>query len=367
MWFKNKLNEEVATLKKQLETEREQYQTQITQLQSQYDEKSAQLDSYKVGIQGQLAVFSSQLKGGTMLDGVRDGLSKSAYSLIDEQQKLSSLDEVFLQTKTALGSLAARASNINRLADESETSISELNQSVHSINGLVTSIQSISDQTNLLALNAAIEAARAGEAGRGFSVVADEVRALAAKAYEASAQIEKLVLQVITQTEGIKHAIVENKTSAAEVSASSEQIDQVVNKVLSSSQEMQGVINSTSIRAFLDTVKLDHVVWKNKVYCLVDDDNFEELPNQHTECRMGKWYFEGEGAAKYSHLPSFKKLDKPHEMVHSSGRAAISSGKNKDLDAMAEHLDRMEAESEQVSYFLEELYQEYIQELERHV
>ena len=48
-----------------------QYQTQITQLQSQYDEKSAQLDSYKVGIQGQLAVFSSQLKGGTMLDGVR--------------------------------------------------------------------------------------------------------------------------------------------------------------------------------------------------------------------------------------------------------------------------------------------------------
>ena len=269
MWFKNKLNEEVATLKKQLETEREQYQTQITQLQSQYDEKSAQLDSYKVGIQGQLAVFSSQLKGGTMLDGVRDGLSKSAYSLIDEQQKLSSLDEVFLQTKTALGSLAARASNRNRLADESETSISELNQSVHSINGLVTSIQSISDQTNLLALNAAIEAARAGEAGRGFSVVADEVRALAAKAYEASAQIEKLVLQVITQTEGIKHAIVENKTSAAEVSASSEQIDQVVNKVLSSSQEMQGVINSTSIRAFLDTVKLDHVVWKNKVYFLI--------------------------------------------------------------------------------------------------
>ncbi len=82
---------------------------------------------------------------------------------------------------------------------------------------------------------------------------------------------------------------------------------------------------------------------------------------------MGKWYFQGDGAAKYSHLPSFKKLDKPHEMVHSSVRAAINCGKQNDLVAMADHLDRVEAESEQVSYFLEQLYNEFKQELEKKV
>jgi methyl-accepting chemotaxis protein len=83
-------------------------------------------------------------------------------------------------------------------------SINMLDTSVHSKNGQVTEIQSISDETNLLALDAAIEVARAGEAGRGFSVIADEMRALAGKAFDASSKIEKLILQVIEQTKGIK-------------------------------------------------------------------------------------------------------------------------------------------------------------------
>ncbi|WP_407669384.1 methyl-accepting chemotaxis protein [Paraglaciecola hydrolytica] len=75
----------------------------------------------------------------------------------------------------------------------SEQVMQELQSSGKNINNMVSSINAIAEQTNLLALNAAIEAARAGEAGRGFSVVADEVRNLASKAGSSASEINTVV------------------------------------------------------------------------------------------------------------------------------------------------------------------------------
>lgn len=85
---------------------------------------------------------------------------------------------------------------INDLADSVDRASNELqllNSQVEEITGILSVIDSIADQTNLLALNAAIEAARAGESGRGFSVVADEVRTLAAKTQESTVEIQQKI------------------------------------------------------------------------------------------------------------------------------------------------------------------------------
>ncbi|MBD1559732.1 methyl-accepting chemotaxis protein [Vibrio sp. S9_S30] len=98
--------------------------------------------------------------------------------------------------------VSSTVDNINSLSGtlgRSQASIASLNQHVDQIGGAVVMIQEIAEQTNLLALNAAIEAARAGEQGRGFAVVADEVRALASRTHQSTEEITSVVTAIQSQ------------------------------------------------------------------------------------------------------------------------------------------------------------------------
>ncbi|WMN59585.1 methyl-accepting chemotaxis protein [Pseudoalteromonas xiamenensis] len=156
---------------------------------------------------------------------------QAAGSITSVNEKAAQGQEVFLQAKNQITALADDINHSHKLS----TQLAQYSQSIENI---LSVINGIAEQTNLLALNAAIEAARAGEQGRGFAVVADEVRSLASKTQQSTTEIKTMIDQIQASSSQVQEAMGSSRDKTLSCVTQTEQATDMLNEISEAVKEL---------------------------------------------------------------------------------------------------------------------------------
>lgn len=356
--------------------------------------------------------IDTMIKNVNLQNDVINSIAINSKELADATESVAcSVEKVTEYTNDATDKASEVIDNINKSIENIVISfnkiynikneVNEVENDVKNINGILDIIKEIANQTSLLSLNAAIEASRAGEMGKGFSVVANEIKKLAEYTKNSIKTIDSNIVELTIRTKStidftdntieslklskdkineipdyinkimeyirnIQQELTNISAMSQEQSVSTSTISDQISDISQSEEELKEMCKNVGIKlleignyanlnrinilenANLSTkeniaiYKVDHLLWVWKIYSMILglDKVDENQAENYKGCRLGKWYYQEYD--KYAKDNSyFRDLEEKHISLHKEAKEAVVEYKNNNLKECEKHLNNM--------------------------